>query len=89
MRKTGGGRVRLSRSERAPQRPHSAASSTAPTATELRPVLSDRMHPAAAHPPQPGFALSAVGFDSYFRYDVTPGSSKTGTVQVSNLSERP
>jgi hypothetical protein len=45
--------------------------------------------PAAAQPPQPGFALSAVGFDSYFRYDVAPGSSQTGTVQVSNLSERP
>jgi Bacterial protein of unknown function (DUF916) len=45
--------------------------------------------PAAAQPAQAGFALSAAGFDSYFRYRVTPGGSEAGTVQLTNLSERP
>jgi hypothetical protein len=45
--------------------------------------------PAAAQHAQPGFALSAAGFDSYFRYRVTPGGSETGTVRLTNLSGRP
>jgi hypothetical protein len=45
--------------------------------------------PAAAQPAQPGFALSAAGFDSYFRYRLTPGGAETGTVRLTNLSGRP
>jgi hypothetical protein len=45
--------------------------------------------PAAAQPAEPGFALSAAGFDSYFRYRVEPGGSETGTVRLTNLSARP
>ncbi len=45
--------------------------------------------PAAAQHAQAGFALSAAGFDSYFRYRVTPGGSETGTVRLTNLSGRP
>jgi hypothetical protein len=45
--------------------------------------------PAAAQHGQPGFALSATGFDSYFRYRVKPGGSEMGTVRLTNLSGRP
>ncbi len=45
--------------------------------------------PAAAQHGQPGFAVSAAGFDSYFRYRVKPGGSKIGTVRLANLSGRP
>lgn len=45
--------------------------------------------PAAAQQGQPGFALSAVGFDSYFRYRVEPGRSQSGAVRLTNLSGRP
>jgi hypothetical protein len=45
--------------------------------------------PAAAQQWQPGFALSAVGFDSYFRYRVEPGGERRGALRLANLTGRP
>jgi len=45
-------------------------------------------HPAEARAAQPGFAISAVDTDSYFRYRVRAGQPRRGTIRLVNLSRR-
>src|SRR6266540_5233415 len=45
--------------------------------------------PAAAGQHQPGFAIDAVGFKSYFRYRIDAGEREAGALRVVNRSSRP
>jgi hypothetical protein len=45
--------------------------------------------PAAAGGGAPGFAVSAVDFQSYFRYHVAPGRAARGTLRLISRSRRP
>src|SRR6266540_2661715 len=45
--------------------------------------------PAVAGQHQPGFAIDAVGFKSYFRYRIDAGKRETGALRLVNRSSRP
>jgi hypothetical protein len=45
--------------------------------------------PAMARADQPGFAIDAVGFESYFHYRIHEGAERTGVLRVVNRSRAP
>jgi hypothetical protein len=46
------------------------------------------LSPATAGAQQPGFAIDAVGFESYFHYRAEPGTREAGALRIVNRSRR-